>query len=95
LAYGHAAVRKSYKSRKTFIKSYYTIKINNSIRGQKMRRTLKTNIDVDKDFSLVPISEKIREKHFAEILDVLSLKDLTLTQRKKEASKPIYLVRYE
>ncbi len=60
-----------------------------------MRRTLKTNIDVDKDFSLVPISEKIREKHFAEILDVLSLKDLTLTQRKKEASKPIYLVRYE
>jgi hypothetical protein len=60
-----------------------------------MRQPLKTNIDVDSDFSLMPISEKSREKHFAETLNVNSLKDLTLKQRKKEASKPIYLVRYE
>jgi hypothetical protein len=60
-----------------------------------MKNYLKTNMTVDNEFSLTPISEKTREKHLAEILDVSSLKDLTLKQRKKEASRPIYLVRYE
>jgi len=60
-----------------------------------MKSALKINISVDNEFSLTPISEKTREKHLAEILDVSSLKDLTLKQRKKEASRPIYLVRYE
>lgn len=60
-----------------------------------MKNYLKINISPDNEFSLIPISEKTREKHLAEILDVSSLKNLTLKQRKKEASRPIYLVRYE
>jgi hypothetical protein len=60
-----------------------------------MKNHLKINMSLDNEFSLTPISEKIREKHLAEILDVSSLKNLTLKQRKKEASRPIYLVRYE
>lgn len=64
-------------------------------RGQKMKSALKIDMNIENEFSLTPISEKTREKHLAEILDVSSLKDLTLKQRKKEASRPIYLVRYE
>jgi hypothetical protein len=64
-------------------------------RGRKMKNDLEINMSVDNEFSLTPISEKTREKHLAEILNVSSLKDLTLKQRKKEASRPIYLVRYE
>ena len=60
-----------------------------------MKNYLKVNMSLDNEFSLTPISEKTREKHLAEILDVSSLKVLTLKQRKKEASRPIYLVRYE
>jgi len=61
-----------------------------------MKNDLKSHMSVCNELSFTPISEKIREKHLAEILDsVNSLKNLTLEQRKKEASKPIYLVRYE
>jgi hypothetical protein len=60
-----------------------------------MKNDFKTNMKIDNEFSLTPISEKIREKHLTEILDVSSLKNLTLRKRKKEASRPIYLVRYE
>jgi len=60
-----------------------------------MKNYLKINMSPDNEFSLTPISEKTREKHLTEILDVSSLKNLTLKQRKKEASRPIYLVRYE
>jgi hypothetical protein len=60
-----------------------------------MKNYLKINMSPDNEFSLTPISEKTREKHLTEILDASSLKNLTLKQRKKEASRPIYLVRYE
>jgi len=60
-----------------------------------MKNDLEINMSVDNEFSLTPISEKTREKHLAEILNVSSLKNLTSKQRKKEASRPIYLVRYE
>ncbi len=60
-----------------------------------MKNYLKINMSPDNEFSLTPISEKTREKHLTEILSVSSLKNLTLKQRKKEASRPIYLVRYE
>jgi len=60
-----------------------------------MKNDLKININMSNEFSLTPVSAKTREKHLAEILDVSSLKNLTSKQRKKEASRPIYLVRYE
>jgi hypothetical protein len=41
------------------------------------------------------ISLKIGEEKIARMPHVKSLKDITSEERKKEASKPIYLVRYE
>jgi hypothetical protein len=41
------------------------------------------------------ISEKIGEEKITQIPNAKSLKDITSEERKKEASKPIYLVRYE
>jgi hypothetical protein len=41
------------------------------------------------------IAEQVGEENLVQILHARSSKNVTLEQKKKEASKPIYLVRYE
>lgn len=60
-----------------------------------MRTELRSRIDVTDDLSLTPISKQMREKHITQILCVDSMKNMTMKEKKKEANKPIYLVRYE
>jgi hypothetical protein len=60
-----------------------------------MKTELRSIINVTDDISLAPISKPMREEHMLQILSADSLKNVTIEERKKEASKPIYLVRYE
>jgi hypothetical protein len=60
-----------------------------------MRTELRSSINVTDDFSLVPVSKQMREEHISQMLSVNSLKNMTMEEKKKEANKPIYLVRYE
>ena len=60
-----------------------------------MKTEIRTSINVTDDISLVPVSKQMREEHTSQILSVISWKDMTIKEKKKEASKPIYLVRYE
>jgi hypothetical protein len=41
------------------------------------------------------MKNELRDTNINQIPFAKSLKDITLEERKKEASKPIYLVRYE
>ena len=60
-----------------------------------MRKT-KQSFQVDDEMLLPPISNRTKEQHLSQASNnVTSLKDLTLELRKKEASKPVYLIRYE
>jgi hypothetical protein len=60
-----------------------------------MRTELRTSINVTDDISLIPVSRQMREEHMSQILSADSLKNMTIEEKKKEANKPIYLVRYE
>jgi len=60
-----------------------------------MRTELRSSINVIDDISLAPVSKQMREAHISQILSVDSLKNMTIKEKKKEANKPIYLVRYE
>lgn len=60
-----------------------------------MRIDVRSNININDDITLVPVSKKAREEHISQILSIDSLKNLTREEKKKEAHKPIYLVRYE
>jgi hypothetical protein len=60
-----------------------------------MRIELKSDINVTCDIFLAPVSEQIREEHKSQILSAESWKNMTTKEKKKEANKPIYLVRYE
>lgn len=53
------------------------------------------NASVNDQSSCTIASERIREENTAQIPHAKSLKETTSEQKKKEASKPIYLVRYE
>jgi hypothetical protein len=56
----------------------------------------KTSIDVYDEFIVLPIPEKIREELMSNARADLNVsRSLTPEQRKKEASKPLYLLRYE
>jgi hypothetical protein len=59
-----------------------------------MKSHLKTNTGAENCFSPNLMAEETLEKHLLET-HVHSLESLSMKQRKKEASKPIYLVRYE
>ena len=62
----------------------------------KMRHTSKTNLDTDDKLSSSSVSEETKEASLGQALkDLTSLKDLPLELRKKEASKQLYLTRYE
>ena len=60
-----------------------------------MRIDVRSNINSSDDIILVPVSKQIREEHISQILSTNSLKNLTMEEKKKEALKPIYLIRYE
>jgi hypothetical protein len=61
----------------------------------KIRKT-KQGFQVDDEVPLSSICNRTKEEHLGQALkNVASLEDLTLESRKKEASKPFYLIRYE
>jgi hypothetical protein len=60
-----------------------------------MKTEVKASINVSDDICLFPVSQQVREEHTSQILSVISWKDMTIKEKRKEASKPIYLVRYE
>ena len=60
-----------------------------SSRVRKSRRTL---IEEELRSSL---EQKSSEERLSEMLETASLKDVPLEERRKEANKPLYLVRYE
>ncbi len=57
-------------------------------RGKKSRRSM---LDKELPSSL----QKAIEEHLSEILEHVSLKNVPLEERRKEANKPLYLTRYE
>jgi len=60
-----------------------------SSRVRKSRRTL---IEEELRSS---IEKKSSEERLSEMLETASLKDVPLEERRREANKPLYLVRYE
>lgn len=60
-----------------------------------MRTELRSSINVTDDISLAPVSKQMLEEHISQMLSTDSLKNMTIKEKKKEANKPIYLVRYE
>jgi len=60
-----------------------------------MRTELRSSIVVTVDISLAPITKQMREEHVSQILSADSWKNMTIKEKKKEANKPVYLVRYE
>jgi hypothetical protein len=62
----------------------------------KLRNTSKANFDADTEFSSSSVCDGTKERNLGQALKKLtSLKDLSLELRKKEASKRLYLTRYE
>ena len=55
-------------------------KTRKSLRGEKVPSSLEM---------------RVNEERLGEILENASLKDVPLEERRKEAQKPLYLVRYE
>jgi hypothetical protein len=53
------------------------------------------NVSINDQLSCATVSAQIAEENIAQMPLAKSLKDITAQQKKKEASKPIYLVRYE
>jgi hypothetical protein len=60
-----------------------------SSRVRKTRKSL-TNEDAQSSLEM-----KVNEERLGEVLETASLKDVPLEERRKEAQKPLYLVRYE
>jgi hypothetical protein len=55
----------------------------------------KTDVQELEDPVFIRLNEETLKQHLAQTINVESLKQLTLKQRRKHASKPMYLVRYE
>lgn len=53
------------------------------------------NASINDQLSCATVSAQIMEENIAQMPHAKSLKDITAQQKKKDASKPIYLVRYE
>jgi len=60
--------------------------------SSRVKKTRKTLPDEELRSSL---ELKINEERLSEMLETVSLKDVPLEERRKEAKKPLYLVRYE
>jgi hypothetical protein len=59
-----------------------------------MKSELK-DASINDQLSCTTVSAQLVEGNIAQMPQAKSLKDITSEQKKKEASKPIYLVRYE
>jgi hypothetical protein len=53
------------------------------------------NVSINDELFCATVSAHTMEEDIAQMLHSKSLKDITAQQKKMEASKPIYLVRYE
>ncbi len=60
--------------------------------GSRIRKSKRSLIDKELRPSL---QKQTIEERFDEILEHLSLKNVSLEERRKEAQKPLYLIRYE
>jgi len=60
--------------------------------GSNVRKTRKI-LPEEKVHSSVVV--KVNEERLSEILETASLKNMSLEERRREANKPLYLVRYE
>jgi hypothetical protein len=60
--------------------------------GSRVRKSKRSLIDEELRPS---VPEKPSEERFVEILEFVSLKDIPLEERRKEANKPLFLIRYE
>jgi hypothetical protein len=60
--------------------------------GSRVRKSRRSLLDKELRPSL---QKEITEERLDEILENVSLKDVPLEERRKEAQKPLYLTRYE
>jgi hypothetical protein len=60
--------------------------------GSRVRKSRRSLIDEELRSSL---EKKSSEERLSEMLENVSLKDVPLEERRKEAQKPLYLTRYE
>ena len=58
-------------------------------------RSKQKDASINDQLSCAIVSAQIVEENIAQIPHARSLKDITAQQKKKEASEPLYLVRYE
>jgi hypothetical protein len=58
-------------------------------------RSKQKGASINDQLSCAIVSAQIVEENIAQIPHAKSLKDITAQQKKKEASEPLYLVRYE
>jgi hypothetical protein len=56
-------------------------------------RKSKKSLTEEKIYSSLGI--KVSGKRLSEMLETVSLKDMPLEERRREANKPLYLIRYE
>jgi hypothetical protein len=59
--------------------------------GSRVRKSRRSLLDKE----LRPSLQKTTEERLDEIMENVSLKDVPLEERRKEAQKPLYLTRYE
>jgi len=60
--------------------------------GSRVRKSRRSLIDEELRSSL---EKKSSEERLSEVLETVSLKDVPLEERRREAQKPLYLTRYE
>lgn len=53
------------------------------------------NVSINDQSFCATVSSHVMEENITQMSHAKSLKDITAQQKKEEASKPIYLVRYE
>jgi hypothetical protein len=60
--------------------------------GSRVRKSRRSLIDEELRSSL---EQKSSEERLSEMLETVSLKNVPLEERRREANKPLYLTRYE
>jgi hypothetical protein len=60
--------------------------------ASRVKRSRRSLIDEELRPSL---EKKSSEERLSEVLETVSLKDVSLEERRREANKPLYLTRYE
>ncbi|MCW4008280.1 MAG: hypothetical protein NWF09_06325 [Candidatus Bathyarchaeota archaeon] len=57
----------------------------------RVRKSRRTRLDKEQG---VRLQKRVIEERF-EVLEIVSLRDVPLEERRKEAEKPLFLIRYE